>query len=147
MNLKLKIKCTYILNLWVLTNCTNHHNFDVALKCLLLYILHTMQFMRNKLLETDIYFFNFCNSKRIMYDVHYTYYMSRVIYSKKCLKKVYLPDSRISAVGSFKSEATCHVLSCHVFTFKIRAWGRYCGFDLPSGDFGKQRWCRIICRL
>jgi len=64
--------------------------------------------------------------------------MSGAIFSKKCLKKVFLPDSRISAVESCKSEATCHVLSCHVFTFKTRAWwGRYCGGDLPAGDFGK----------
>jgi len=61
-----------------------------------------------------------------LYNVHQTY-MSRVIFSKMCPQKVFLPDSRISAVGSCVSEATCHVMawhvmSCLVFTFKTRAW-------------------------
>jgi hypothetical protein len=51
--------------------------------------------------------------------------MSRVIFSKKCLKKILSPDSRKSAVDSFKSEAACHVMS-----------------SLLKQGFGEIMWCR-----
>ena len=134
---------TYILHLWGLTNFARHNNFDVELKCWLLYKLRTVQFMRNTLLEIGLFFWLHLVPVNGL-CITYIRPICQESSSVKCARRKYFYQA-VEYQHWGAPNPRLHVMSCHVFTFKTRAWwGDTVVATFLQGTFGKQRCCRLI---